>query len=74
MSWRVVIDLGIGYDVEVEQGYGAKPTRITVPFDIAREAAEYAARNIKITVSEDNPLIQGTVLAGELEAPHDHRQ
>lgn len=71
---HVVINLGLPYSgIVVDQGEGFRPTKIRIPFDTI-DAGWQAVRDLDIDVVPDIPLIQGTVLAGELEASHDHDQ
>lgn len=69
---HVVIGLELGYSgIEIEEGSGTRPTKIKIPFGDL-DSAWHAARHLVIDVVLDNPLIQGTLVTGELEAANDH--
>jgi metal-sulfur cluster biosynthetic enzyme len=68
VTWKVVIDLGLPYDVEVENG------RIVIPFHNTESCARFAAGQVRVTVEQDRPVIGGSVIAGEIEGNDDHDQ
>lgn len=68
VSWYLVIDLGLPYEVEVKKG------TIKVPFDNSESSARWAASHVRITVEQDRPVLSGSVLAGEIEGNDDHHQ
>jgi hypothetical protein len=72
MSAYVVINLRLPFSgIEIEQGQGFRPTKIRIPF-MDEDAAWEASRTLDIDVAVENPVIQGDLVAGELEAPDDH--
>jgi hypothetical protein len=60
--FRLVINLGRSYSgIEVHEGSGFEPTRISIPFDTYL-AAFAAAGELDARVEETNPVIAGSVI------------
>lgn len=76
MSWYLVINLGLSYSgVEVQEGYGQRPTKIRIPFDF-EDAAEFARRHLDVSIVQDPRVVPGTVLvlSPEIEGSDDQHQ
>lgn len=63
-DWKVIIEFDHPYSVEV--GQGGNRLHMTIPF-LDRGSAESAVREMRIRVEQENPVVQGSLVAGEIE-------
>lgn len=64
-DWHVVIEFSHPYEgASVEQGENG--LAVVIPF-MDRQSAEFAVAEMRTRIRDENPVIQGTVLAGEIE-------
>lgn len=72
-GWKLVIRFPVPYvGVEVIKDYSGLALEVRVPF-ADRASAQRAADHAEITTRPGGPdIIQGTIVAGEIEAADDH--